>query len=104
MTAHPADDRGASAERTRLAWRRTGLSASAIALLAVRPAFVPHASWASALVAAAAMGGWAALIALGYRRTRGLDTRPPLPGRRAITAYALITAGLAAIAGLVVLL
>ena len=104
MTSGPRDDHGASAERTRLAWRRTGLSASAVALLAVRPAFAPHAGGLTVLAAAAAMTGWAGLIALGYRRARGLDTRPPQPGRRVITAYALVTAGLAAIAGLVVLL
>lgn len=104
MTLHPTNDPGASAERTRLAWRRTGLSASAIALLAVRPAFAPHAGAATVLVAALAMTGWAGLIALGYRRARGLGTQPPRPGRRVITAYALLTAGLAAIAGLVVLL
>jgi uncharacterized membrane protein YidH (DUF202 family) len=98
------NDRGASAERTRLAWRRTGLSATVVALLAARPAFAPRAGAATVLVAAAVMIGWTGLIALGFRRTRGLVARPPRPGQRAITAYALLTAALAAIAGLVVLL
>jgi hypothetical protein len=95
-------DHGASAARTRLAWRRTGLSATAVGLLAARPAFAPHAGTGFVLVAAAAMAGWAALIALAYRRARGLRARPPRPGRRAITAYALITVGFAVIGGLVV--
>jgi uncharacterized membrane protein YidH (DUF202 family) len=104
MTAEWTPDHGAAAERTRLAWRRTGLAAGAVALLAVRPAFAPHPGTATVLVTAAAMAGWATLVALAYRRTRGLDARPPRPGRRTIAAYALITAGFAVLGGLVVLL
>ena len=96
-------DHGAAAERTRLAWRRTGLSASAVGLLAIRPAFAPSAGLRYLLVAAAAMVGWAVLIALAYRRTRGLTARPPRPGRRTVVAYAVITAGFAILGGLVVL-
>ncbi|RSM69877.1 hypothetical protein DMB66_10130 [Actinoplanes sp. ATCC 53533] len=84
-------DPGASAERTRLAWRRTGLSATAVALLAARPAFTPGAGTGTHLAAAAAMAGWAVLVGLGYRRARGLDADPPQPGQRTITAYAAIT-------------
>lgn len=84
-------DPGASAERTRLAWRRTGLSATAVALLAARPAFAPGAGPGTQLAAAAALAGWAVLVALGYRRARGLDADPPRPGQRTITAYAAIT-------------
>jgi hypothetical protein len=98
------DDHGASAERTRLAWRRTGLSAAAVALLAARPAFSPEAGTGRWLVAACAMAGWAALIALAYRRARGLRDSPPQPGRRTILTYALITIGLAVLGGLVVML
>ena len=98
------DDHGASAERTRLAWRRTALSATAVALLAARPAFVPGSGTTAWLAAALAMAAWVALIALGYRRVRGLTSSPPQPGRRTITAYALITVGFAAIGGLVVIL
>ena len=96
-------DHGAAAERTRLAWRRTGLSASVVGLLAVRPAFAPSAGVLFTLVAAAAMVGWAALIALAYRRTSGLTARPPRPGRRTVVAYAVITAGFAILGGLLVL-
>jgi hypothetical protein len=87
-----------------LAWRRTGLSATGVALLAARPAFEPRAGVAIVLVTAAAMAGWAALIALAYRRAQGLGARPPWPGRRTITAYALITVAFAVIGGLVVTL
>ena len=98
MTADP----GAAAERTRLSWRRTGLSASAVGLLAVRPAFTPGAGTADVLLAAAAMVAWAALVALAYRRARGLAAARPAPGRRTITLYAAVTAGLAVIGGMVV--
>jgi uncharacterized membrane protein YidH (DUF202 family) len=88
-------DPGASAERTRLAWRRTGLSATAVALLMLRPAFAPDARPATFLIAALALTGWAALVALAYRRARGLNAWPPHPGRRTLSAYALITVALA---------
>jgi Domain of unknown function (DUF202) len=104
MTGEWYPDHGASGERTRLAWRRTGLSATAVALLAARPAFAPHAGTMSWMVAALAMAGWAALIGLAVRRSTGLGARPPRPGRRTIAAYALITAGFAALGGLLVLL
>jgi len=100
---HGTTDRGVSAERTRLAWRRTGLSATAVGLLAARPAFAPHAGTGSTLVAAGAMAGWAVLIALAYRRSRGLKARPPVAGRRTIVAYAWLTAAFALLGGLVLL-
>jgi hypothetical protein len=104
VSADRTPDHGASAERTRLAWRRTGLSAAAVALLAARPTFAPHAGVAFWLIAATALTGWAALIALAQRRVAGLGAHPPQPGRQAITAYALITCGFAALGGLLVLL
>ena len=97
-------DRGAAAERTRLAWRRTGMSAAAVGLLAVRPAFDPAAGGAKWLVAALAMAGWATLVALAYRRARGLACRPPHRACRTVTAYASITVAFAVLGGLVVML
>jgi hypothetical protein len=102
MTANV--DPGAAAARTRLAWRRTGLSATAVALLAVRPAFRPGAGVLAWLIAAAAMAGWVAMIALAYRRARGLASLPARPGRRVIPVYALLAAAFAALGGLVVML
>jgi uncharacterized membrane protein YidH (DUF202 family) len=98
------DDHGASAERTRLAWRRTGLSASVVGLLAARPAFDPDTGAGHALLAAAAMIAWAAYVGLAYRRAIGLGGHPPRPGHGTVTAYAAITVGFAIIGGLVVTL
>ncbi|GIE83995.1 DUF202 domain-containing protein [Actinoplanes regularis] len=97
-------DPGAAPERTRLAWRRTGMSAAAVALLATRPAFSPGAGPAEWLVAAASMAGWAACAALALQRAPGLRVRPPRTAARTIRAYALITTALAVIGGLVVML
>jgi uncharacterized membrane protein YidH (DUF202 family) len=104
MTTAPIPDTGAAAERTRLAWRRTGLSATAVGLLLVRPVFHPDAGVAAWLIAALGMAAWAAMIALAYRRSRGLRLFPPRPARRAIPAYALLAAALTALGGLVVML
>jgi uncharacterized membrane protein YidH (DUF202 family) len=97
-------DPGASAERTRLAWRRTGLSATVVGLLTARPAFHPDAGVLAWLVAALGMAAWVVLIGLAYRRSNALRRTPPQPARRAVPAYALIAAALAALGGLVVML
>ena len=97
-------DHGASAERTRLAWRRTGLSATAVGLLAVRPAFRPGAGPATWLVAAAAMAAWVLLVAIAYRRAAGLATLPPTPGSRVVPIYALTAATFAVLGAIVVLI
>jgi Domain of unknown function (DUF202) len=104
MSSGDSGDHGASVERTRLAWRRTGLSATAVGLLAARPALRPDAGVAAWLIAAAAMTAWALLIVLAYRRVRGLRTLPPAPGRRTVPAYALTAAAFAVLGGLVVML
>ena len=92
-----------SAQRTRLAWRRTSLAATVVGLLAARPAFVPRPGAAVLLLAAAGMVCWVVLLALTYRRTRGLAASPPAPGRASIPAFAWITVGFAVLGGLVVL-
>ena len=95
-------DRGASPERTLLAWRRTALSAAAVGLLAARPAFDPDAGVAFTLLAAAAMVAWVVMVWVGYRRGRALRVRPPRPARRSVVVYAIVTVSFAVIGSLVV--
>ncbi|GIE27449.1 hypothetical protein Ait01nite_004940 [Actinoplanes italicus] len=97
-------DPGASAERTRLAWRRTSLSAAAVGLLTVRPAFVPGAGPAEWLAAAAAMVAWAGIVGLSLHRARDLRTRFPRPAPRSVRAYALLVTTMAVLGGWVVML
>jgi hypothetical protein len=84
---------GLSAQRTRLAWRRTAMSGAVVTLLAARPAAGDDAGPVDLVVAAIAMAGWLALVAVAYRRRRGLNARPPLPGHRTLLLYALLTVG-----------
>jgi uncharacterized membrane protein YidH (DUF202 family) len=91
------------AQRTRMAWWRTGLSAGAVVLLAARPSLSKAIHPAELLIAGVALTGWVALIATAYRRGRGLDVRPPLPGSRTLLTYALVTVGFAVI-GIVLIL
>ncbi len=95
---------GLSAQRTRMAWRRTAMSAAAVALLAARPAAMAGAAAVQLLAAAAALGGWVALVAVAYRRSRGLTARPPVPGRTTLPAYAGVTVGFGVIGLVLVLL
>ena len=99
MTGPPDD----SAQRTRLAWRRTALAGTMVGLLAVRPAFLPRPGAGGLLLAAAGMVCWVVLLALTYPRTRGLAASPPAPGRGSVPAFAWITVGFAVLGGLVVL-
>ncbi|MBL1093895.1 MULTISPECIES: DUF202 domain-containing protein [Streptomyces] len=103
----PASDRdpGLQPERTRLAWRRTTLSATVVALLAGRQ-LLRNAERGAAVAAEAALTGlvWLGFVVLAHRRMRAMaGGRPPgLPPR---TALLLIGCTLAlALCGAVILL
>ncbi|MFI6764335.1 DUF202 domain-containing protein [Streptomyces sp. NPDC050355] len=102
----PARDRdpGLQPERTRLAWRRTTLSATAMAVLAGRQLLHGQAPGPVEAVLAVLMGLlWLAFMALAHRRMRAMATgRPPgLPPR---TALLLVVCTLAvALCGAVIL-
>lgn len=58
--------------RTRLSWRRTTLSVTVVALLAVRLALVDLSAHDAALFIPLAAAGWLAFLAIAQRRIRRL--------------------------------
>ncbi|UZJ32127.1 DUF202 domain-containing protein [Streptomyces endophytica] len=103
----PASDRdpGLQPERTRLAWRRTTLSATVVALLAGRQ-LLRNAEHGAAVAAEAVLTGlvWLGFVVLAHRRMRAMASgrAPGLPPR---TALLLIGCTLAlALCGAVILL
>ncbi|GAA0508886.1 hypothetical protein Ade02nite_62350 [Paractinoplanes deccanensis] len=97
-------DPGAAAERTRLAWRRTALSAAAVALLALRPVVTDPTHVGKWIATSLIMVGWAAMVGIAYRRAKGLTSQPPRPARRTVPAFALIALAFAVLGGLVIAL
>lgn len=94
----PLVDAGAQAERTALAWRRTGLAGLAVGALLVHAAPTP---WAGALVLATGAAAAAVVAPLRYSAIlRALrDDRTPVSPRLVPVAAAVSTA----IAGLALL-
>ncbi|WP_433396238.1 DUF202 domain-containing protein [Streptomyces sp. CA-146814] len=92
-------DPGLQPERTRLAWRRTTLSATVVALLAGRQALHSGASPAALVAVALTAVGWLGLLAVAHLRVRRLDVPQPDPlaPRGALTA-ALCTVAFAVFA------
>ncbi|MCX4968406.1 DUF202 domain-containing protein [Streptomyces sp. NBC_00654] len=98
MTEAPRDP-GLQPERTRLAWRRTTLSCTVVALLAGRQAL--HGGATPGAVAAVALSAlaWLGFLRVAHRRVLGMHVaRPqPLSSRHALTA-AVCTVALAVFA------
>ncbi|GAA2437738.1 DUF202 domain-containing protein [Streptomyces glaucus] len=99
MTAPAAEPRdpGLQPERTRLAWRRTTLSGTVVAVLAVRTALHGGASCAGVLAAALCCALWLGFLRVAHRRIRALagpGGPPPLAFRHAAAA-ALCTMAMA---------
>ncbi|MFF8914529.1 DUF202 domain-containing protein [Streptomyces sp. NPDC015032] len=89
MTADGRDP-GLQPERTRLAWRRTTLSCTVAALLAVRQALHGGASPAAVVAVSLSALAWLGFLLVAHRRVLGMGTpRPqPLSARGALTAAA----------------
>ncbi|WP_329458597.1 DUF202 domain-containing protein [Streptomyces sp. NBC_01497] len=91
-------DPGLQPERTRLAWRRTTLSCTVAAILAVRQAL--HDGVTALGVVAVALGAllWLAFLVVAHVRTLALATaRPPRLGERAARTAAVCAVCLAAL-------
>ncbi|MFI8189019.1 DUF202 domain-containing protein [Streptomyces sp. NPDC085946] len=88
--AVPERDPGLQPERTRLAWRRTTLSATVCAVLAVRTALHGGPGTAGIVAAALCCALWLGFLRLAHRRIRALaaTARPAAlaPGRAATAA------------------
>ncbi|MER7933697.1 MULTISPECIES: DUF202 domain-containing protein [unclassified Streptomyces] len=96
MTA-PARDPGLQPERTRLAWRRTTLSATVAALLAAKTALHGSTSVGGVLACAACCVLWLGFLLVANRRIRALEAtaRPPALAPRQAAAAVLCTVAVA---------
>ncbi|MBL1086282.1 DUF202 domain-containing protein [Streptomyces actinomycinicus] len=92
MTAQPGPagrDPGLQPERTRLAWRRTTLSATVAAVLAVKTALHGGASVSGVVLCALCCGLWLGFLRVAHDRIRTLSAGTPPPAlapRHATTA------------------
>ncbi|MEV0637148.1 DUF202 domain-containing protein [Streptomyces sp. NPDC050619] len=97
-------DPGLQPERTRLAWRRTTLSSTAAALLAMKTALHGGASATGVVVGAVCCALWLAFLFIAHRRIRTLaaTSSPPALTPWHATAGALLTVALAVCAAALV--
>lgn len=86
-------DPGLQTERTRLAWRRTVLAVTVVAVLTVRMALTRGT--AGALVTALALAGWVAVVAVTNRRIAVMVRHRPGDAGRALPLSALAAIGYA---------
>ncbi|MEU0740616.1 DUF202 domain-containing protein [Streptomyces sp. NPDC006134] len=104
-TAAPDRDPGLQPERTHLAWRRTTLSATVAAVLAVRTALHAGPSPAAVVAAALCCALWLTFLTLAHRRIRALASAasPPALSPAYATAAALGTVATAVCGAVLVL-
>ncbi|MFG2992406.1 DUF202 domain-containing protein [Streptomyces sp. NPDC048257] len=92
-------DAGLQPERTRLAWRRTTLASSVVAVLAVRQALRGSGAPVEVVGAAAIALIWLAFLWVAHRRIRALAAgRPRVLAPRAALAVVACTLALAVLA------
>lgn len=94
---------GASAERTRLAWRRTVLATTVVSLLTVRLAVRDGVTPVKAVVVAAALLGWLAQLWVTQRRIQMMAQPKPGGIGRTLPAISLVIVGYAVL-GIVLLI
>jgi hypothetical protein len=102
----PAQDRdpGLQPERTRLAWRRTTLSSTVAALLAMKTALHGGATAGAVTVGGLCCALWLVFLLVAHRRIRALSATnsPSALTPRHATAGALLTVALAVCAAALV--
>ncbi|WP_326696707.1 DUF202 domain-containing protein [Streptomyces sp. NBC_01754] len=83
-----ARDPGLQPERTRLAWRRTTLSCTVVALLAVRQTLRGGLGAVGTVALALSLLAWLGFLRVAHRRVTGMGAAvpAPLPVRHALTA------------------
>ncbi|QSB13665.1 hypothetical protein JQS43_19105 [Natronosporangium hydrolyticum] len=94
---------GRFAERTRLAWRRTVLAVTIVALLALRQALLVPAPALRALAIVALVAGWLTILAVSSRRIVALRARRPAAVGSPVPTLTLFTVALAILGGLLVM-
>jgi Domain of unknown function (DUF202) len=97
-------DPGLQPERTRLAWRRTTLSAAVAAVLAVKTSLHGEISAGRAVVCAVCCALWLGFLWVAHHRIRTLasGTQPPALAPRQATAAVLGAVALAVCAAVLV--
>ncbi|GAA1627608.1 DUF202 domain-containing protein [Catellatospora bangladeshensis] len=98
-----AADPGAQPERTRLAWRRTVLAATACALLLFRLAFERGLDPAGAVGLALGLLCWLAMLTLAHRRIKEMARPRPAGVARLLAAVAVSCIAVALLGVLLIL-
>ncbi|MFH9296188.1 DUF202 domain-containing protein [Streptomyces sp. NPDC017520] len=99
MTGTTDRDPGLQPERTRLAWRRTTLSATVVGLLAVRQALHGGATPMALVAVALSAAVWLGFLVVAHRRMLRMETARPEPlAPRGALAATLCTVALAVFA------
>ncbi|MEV6484610.1 DUF202 domain-containing protein [Streptomyces sp. NPDC051576] len=106
MTRPPAPDRdpGLQPERTRLAWRRTTLSSTVAAVLAVKASLHGGVRPEGVIICALCCTLWLSFLAVAHNRIHTLttDTTPPALSPRLATTAVLCTVAVAVCAAVLV--